>query len=365
MLKKTTTGFLFSCLIILFAGCQFSNTSIIRPEIRDFPPLSSQFKIERTELYEWDNIAAALLRNKGIKRFGDAHRLFAYLYSAQKAFADASFQISADYSGTLDPISLHVIKLFYPEYTREIKTDPYSRKLTELLVQQIDERFRREEEYIHPIKIEKKEGRWWNENPRGASLSSMQPWALEEADEFRSPPPPPSNHDFWKGQTKKVQAEVDGVTDWKRSRSLFWQGIGEANAGDWRVIALNYMKENKIPLQLELEVREKIVFAMLDALIAVYESKYIFLVQRPISIDPTIETIFPTPNHPSYPSAHSVVSTAVTTVLEYYFPENRSEWIRLANEGSQSRIWAGIHFPIDLEAGKKQGVLVGKAVIFR
>lgn len=364
----------FMALGVLCFGCQLASTSIkyvkglflTPPEVSTFPPMSSQFKIERKDLIDWDNIASGLLKGRNLKRFGDASRLFAYLYSAQKAFADASFQISTSFSGSLDPISLHVIQLFYPDYVREeMKTDEYSEKLTELVVKKIDVRFRQEEANIRPLKIEKSEKYWSVENPRGTAVPTMRPWALKKADEFRSATPPPPGHDFWKEQTQAVHSELDNLTDWKRSRSMVWQGIGGTDAGDWRILALSYIEKRQIPLELELEVREKIALAILDALISAYDSKYAYLVQRPSVRDLKIKTSFPTPGHPSYPSGQAAVSTAVGVVLSYYFPENQNEWSRLVNEAGKSRIWAGVHFPIDQEAGKRQGRLVGKAVIFR
>ena len=45
--------------------------------------------------------------------------------------------------------------------------------------------------------------------------------------------------------------------------------------------------------------------------------------------------------------------------MDSYFPVNQTHWDKTANEMSQSRLWDGVHFPIDeydgLELGRKIG----------
>ena len=65
-----------------------------------------------------------------------------------------------------------------------------------------------------------------------------------------------------------------------------------------------------------------------------------------------------TPCFPSYPSNHAVFSTARSEMLAYLFPVHADEIRAIGKEGGDSRIWAGIHYQIDLDAGK----LVGKSV---
>jgi membrane-associated phospholipid phosphatase len=80
-------------------------------------------------------------------------------------------------------------------------------------------------------------------------------------------------------------------------------------------------------------------------------------------LNPNLYTVMPTPNHPSYPAGHSGISAAAATILSYYFPENKEDWWKKANEASLSRVWGGIHFPIDAREGLVLGEKVGNAVI--
>jgi membrane-associated phospholipid phosphatase len=94
---------------------------------------------------------------------------------------------------------------------------------------------------------------------------------------------------------------------------------------------------------------------MADAVIAVFDSKYTYQKKRPFMLDPTIKTVMPTPNHPSYPAGHGTISGSAATVLAHYFPANTTEWARLGQEASISRSWAGIHFTIDNSVGYSLG----------
>jgi membrane-associated phospholipid phosphatase len=82
-------------------------------------------------------------------------------------------------------------------------------------------------------------------------------------------------------------------------------------------------------------------------------------------IDPGITPLFPAPNFPSYPSNHSAYSAAMAEVLAYLFP-TRAESIRaIGEEAGLSRIWAGIHYRIDHEAGVELGRKVAGKFISR
>jgi membrane-associated phospholipid phosphatase len=88
-----------------------------------------------------------------------------------------------------------------------------------------------------------------------------------------------------------------------------------------------------------------------DALIGCFDAKYFYWYIRPAQADPGITTVFPTPPHPSYPSAHSCVSGAMTGVLMAAFPSERRRLEAIAQEAGMSRVYAGIHYLFDSVAG--------------
>ena len=97
---------------------------------------------------------------------------------------------------------------------------------------------------------------------------------------------------------------------------------------------------------------------LFDAFIASQDGKFAYWYLRPHQLDPAIVPLFPVPNFPSYPSNHSTFSAARSEVLAYLFP-TRADFVRaLGKEAGDSRIWAGIHYPMDNVAG----VALGKSV---
>lgn len=74
--------------------------------------------------------------------------------------------------------------------------------------------------------------------------------------------------------------------------------------------------------------------------------------------DPMITLPIGLPAHPSYPSAHSCVSGAMTGVLAAEFPSEATRLAELAVEASLSRLYGGIHYRFHMDAG----LALGRAV---
>ncbi len=73
----------------------------------------------------------------------------------------------------------------------------------------------------------------------------------------------------------------------------------------------------------------------------------------------------PTPNFPSYVSNAATLGMAPAVVLGHLFPREASRYIGLGAGVRESRLWAGIHFRSDIEAGWEIGRRVGAAVLER
>jgi membrane-associated phospholipid phosphatase len=61
------------------------------------------------------------------------------------------------------------------------------------------------------------------------------------------------------------------------------------------------------------------------------------------------------PPFPSYPSGHATFSAAASEVLASFFPQDAARLRYLAEEASLSRVYAGIHYRFDSEAGLQSG----------
>ena len=66
-----------------------------------------------------------------------------------------------------------------------------------------------------------------------------------------------------------------------------------------------------------------------------------------------------TPPFPSYVSGHSSTSGAASTVLAAFFPADATRLRAMAEEAAVSRLYGGIHYRSDNEAGLALGRRVG------
>ncbi|MDB4869906.1 MAG: phosphoesterase PA-phosphatase related protein, partial [Gemmatimonadales bacterium] len=70
-----------------------------------------------------------------------------------------------------------------------------------------------------------------------------------------------------------------------------------------------------------------------------------------IVVDPSVGK----PNHPSYPSGHSCVSSSGAAVIASFFPERATELTAMVVEAGLSRMYGGIHYRFDCETGQALG----------
>ena len=106
-----------------------------------------------------------------------------------------------------------------------------------------------------------------------------------------------------------------------------------------------------------------------DAMVTCFEAKYHWWRIRPfqaqLAADAAhpLQTLFPTPNHPSYPAAHGTGSGSIAAMMAHLFPRDAAAITDHADTNALSRLWAGIHYRTDIVAGLKLGRDVAAAVI--
>jgi membrane-associated phospholipid phosphatase len=81
--------------------------------------------------------------------------------------------------------------------------------------------------------------------------------------------------------------------------------------------------------------------------------------------DPSITLPIGLPNFPSYPSNHAAISAGMARVLGAAFPSERARLDDLAVEAAWSRVYGGIHYLFDGEAGVDLGRKVAAWAIAR
>jgi PAP2 superfamily len=210
-------------------------------------------------------------------------------------------------------------------------------------------------------------GLWRGTNPILPMAGTWKPWVLSSPSEFRPGPPIPYN-------SPQKAAELAELKNFHRtpltnSEAMFW----EAAVGGLR--AHQYWNEQLSKKTLEYRLdgdppRAARAFVLpfvtlYDAGIACWDAKYTYWAIRPFQLDPDVKPLFTTPNHPSYPAAHACSSIAITRVLGYIFPRDAAHFAALGERAGESRIWAGIHFRSDVNAGRQVAIGVSDKVIAR
>jgi undecaprenyl-diphosphatase len=78
---------------------------------------------------------------------------------------------------------------------------------------------------------------------------------------------------------------------------------------------------------------------------------------------PNVPTLVPEPHSHSFPSGHASSSFACAVVLASFAPRLRVWLYLLAAVIALSRLYVGVHYPLDVVAGAVWGVVVGLAVL--
>jgi membrane-associated phospholipid phosphatase len=193
----------------------------------------------------------------------------------------------------------------------------------------------------------------------------MRRYYLTSADEFRPPPPPAFGSQDYLAALQEIRTISDTRTADQRAIALQWNyGNGTFTPpGYWDLVTANYIETHGLDERAATHAFALTTTAMMDAFIGCFDAKYHYSFIRPRQADPMITTVFPTPNHPSYPSGHSCASASAAAVLSYLFPDRADEVAGWVVEAGLSRMYAGIHYRFDIEAGQTLGQNVGNLAV--
>jgi hypothetical protein len=193
-------------------------------------------------------------------------------------------------------------------------------------------------------------------------FGQVRSWMMTPAEVVadRPPPPPSTSSQTMKDELAEVKSTVDHITRDQLAIAHKWNdGAGSYTPpGHWNDVALEYVRDAKMS-----EVRAARAFALLnmamhDAGVACWESKYFYYNPRPSQLEPSIKTPIGIPNFPSYTSGHSTFSAAGAAVLSYLFPSASTSFASMRDEAGISRMYGGIHYRSDIDAGKAHGLRV-------
>jgi hypothetical protein len=190
-------------------------------------------------------------------------------------------------------------------------------------------------------------------------FGQVRAWMMTPGDIVaeRPPPPPSTSSQQMKTEVAEVKSVVAHLTTAQLAIAQKWNdGAGTYSPpGHWNDVALEYVRDAKMS-----EVRAARVFALLnmamhDAGVGCWEAKFFYFSPRPSQMDPSIKTDIGLPNFPSYTSGHSTFSAAASAVLSYLFPTGATSFAAMRDEAGISRLYGGIHYRSDIEAGKAHG----------
>ncbi len=243
-------------------------------------------------------------------------------------------------------------------------------------------------------------GRWQTTSgcpPAGGILfhwRNVTPFGIESSDQFRSDPPPALTSNQYRKDYNEVKevgdinstARPQDRTDVARYFAVIgaphvWNQASQVSAAQGKSLA-----ENARALAL-------LNMAISDGLVSSMESKYHYDFWRPytairagdtdgnLKTDPDVlwTTFIATPCFPSYPSAHASASYAGRAITEKIFGSGGhditlshpsipdvtfryTKFSQITNDIDDARVYGGIHFRFDQEAGARQGRRVGSYV---
>jgi hypothetical protein len=234
--------------------------------------------------------------------------------------------------------------------------------------------------------------------PAGGVLRHWQdvtPFGIDSSAQFRSPPPPSLTNQRYAADYREVKT-VGGVHSTKRPQdradvALFYNAV--LAVAVWNPAARQIAAARGTSLSANARMFALLNMAINDGLVSSMETKYHYELWRPetairagdadgnrkTAADPNFAPFIVTPCFPSYPSAHASGSYAARAVLESLFgngphfielatpalPNVALQYTRLSeitDDIDDARVYGGIHFRFDQEAGACQGTRVGRFV---
>lgn len=233
--------------------------------------------------------------------------------------------------------------------------------------------------------------------------ASVAPFAMTSASQFAPPPPPALNSAQYARdyeEVRRVGGEHSDVrTDEQSQIARYWSSNAGAFWNEIARLAVNARQhDGDVRNDLDTWQRGRLFAllntAMADGFVSAWEAKYRYRYWRPITAihrgeadgnaatraDANWASFLVTPEHPEYPSAHSVLSGAASTVLDCTLGTNpapfrltsRGNWPGVtrhyagfdaaAKEIADSRVYAGAHFRTANTEGLAEGRRIGAFV---
>lgn len=223
---------------------------------------------------------------------------------------------------------------------------------------------------------------------------AVTPWVLRRADQFRSRAYPQLGSREYADSLNEVKSLGQDTSTTRTADQTVQAHFWAAPIWNyWNEITQQAVMAHRADLFTAARTFADLALTFADGVIAFYDSKYHFRIWRPVTAvqladtdnnrattaDPDWNPLATTPNDPSYPGAHSVISQAGARILTRHFgPRNRivvtsevmpgttrtfDAFQDIADEAGLSRIVAGVHTRLDHVAGQQMGAGIARFVL--
>jgi hypothetical protein len=177
------------------------------------------------------------------------------------------------------------------------------------------------------------------------------------------------------------------LTTDQKNWALFWRDVpGVTTPGHWLSIIQQVISQTHSHLDKAAMTYAMVGICLMDANISVMKTKYTYNLVRPVTYirkvigDATWVSFIPTPAHPEYSSAHSVVSAAASEALTAIygnvgpFTDHTYDYLGfpartfntfpdIAVDAGNSRFYGGIHYQPSINTGITQGKAVAANIL--
>ncbi|MCY6371314.1 vanadium-dependent haloperoxidase [Clostridium ganghwense] len=172
---------------------------------------------------------------------------------------------------------------------------------------------------------------------------------------------PNNGIDFEGEQLERVRKVLQCLNHRRRAIARYW-GAGPASK-QWTPIIDRLIDTYGVSAPRAARILAAVYSAINDAFVIAWYYKYLWKVARPNQLDQELVPLLCTPEHPSYPSGHATVAGCAEVVLSYFFESEKRQLHYLAEECAVSRLYAGVHFPIDNDEGLRLGRYIGNIIV--
>jgi hypothetical protein len=234
--------------------------------------------------------------------------------------------------------------------------------------------------------------------PQGGVLFHVRdvtPLGIRSGDQFRADPPPSlRSREYTRAYREVKRVGAANSTHRPPDRANVARFYAAVNpVGTWNPAVRQVSVARGLSLTANARAFALVNMALVDASVAVFDTKYFEPFWRPETAiragdadgnpftdgDPGFLPFLTVPCHPSYPSGHGTLSNAARTVAERLFGSHGHSitlstpavpgvvlqyrsFKAIADDIADARVFGGIHFRFDQEAGARQGRRVGAYV---